>query len=184
MGRIIALTAKSRNGQNFASPRVVYVQEDAISVTPGTDALKGTLVVEKLEDRTTTYRVYETAMAIEAQRNPSSTDILVKQQIALALAGAGTTQGAGTALTKYFNEPTTIGAAATEAFTLPAATVGKVIVIVNNDAAGDAAKVFPAVGEYHYGQAINTVLSIAAGDRIHLVCLEVGVWRIAVDRGK
>jgi len=184
MGRLIALTAKSRNGQNFAKPRVVYVQEDAISITPGSKTGKGTKVVEKLDGRETTYIVYELAMQIEAQRNPSSSDVLVKQHLALGLTGAGTTQAAGTALTKYFNETTTIGAAATEAFRFPAATVGKVMVVVNNDAAGDAAKVFPADDEFINNQAVDTVYSISGGNRVHFVCLEAGKWTVADDFGK
>lgn len=186
MGRLIALTAKSMNGETFTKPRVVYLQEDAIVVAPpGRTSLKGTRVIEKLDGKERVFVVYEKALQIEAARNLSSSDILVKQQIALGLAGLGTTQGAGLALTKYFNETTTIGAAATEAFVLPAATVGKVIVVANNDAANDAAKLFPAVGEFIDAQAVNTVLSIAGATTKHLVCTTTaGKWVVAEDFGR
>ncbi|MGC3945341.1 MAG: hypothetical protein QM762_12645 [Chryseolinea sp.] len=185
MGRVIALTAKVIDGQTLSTPRVVYLQEDAIQISMPTKASRLTKVVETLGNRTKTYFVYEKSMQIEAQRNPASTDVLVKQQIALAITAAGTAQGNGVALTKYFNEITTIGAAATEAVVLPAATVGKVVVVLNNDASGDAAKVFPAVGEFINAQLVNTVLSIAAGDRVHFVCVDTaGKWITATDRGK
>lgn len=184
MGRIIALTAKSQNGQAFAKPRVVYVQEDAMRLSPGSETSKGTKVEEILNGQLVAFEVYEKAMQIEAARNPSSTDIYILQQVALALAGAGTTQGNGTAITKYLNEAKTIGAGATEAFDLPAATAGKVVVIINTDAAGDAAKLFPAAGETINGAAANAVYSLAAGDRVHLVCVEDGAWVVADDYGK
>lgn len=184
MGRLILICAYSRNGQKFTKARVQVVNEDNIAVsTPRKNRTTGMAqVVEKVQDRTTVYRTYEKAIQIEAQRNPSSTDLVVKQQIAVGLVGAGTTQGAGTAITKYFNETLTIGAGATEAFVLPAATVGKVLYVINNDAAGDAAKIFPAVGEFINAQAVNTVLSLAAGDRVCFVCpTTAGKWITADD---
>lgn len=185
MGRLIALTAKRINEQTLVTPRVVYVNDESIAVDHATKAGRLTKVTELRGNRKTIYLVYESGMKIEAARNPLSTDVLVKQQIALALAGAGTTQGTGTVLTKYFNEATTIGAGATEAFVLPAATVGKVVVFVNNDVVTDAAKVFPAVGEFIDAQAVNTVLSIAGGDRVHFACVTTaGKWITAIDRGK
>jgi hypothetical protein len=184
MGRIIALTAKSKNGQAYSKPRVVYLQENAIKTLPSGKTTRGTWVEETLEGRTDRYELYEKAMHIEASRNPSSSDILVKQHCSLAMTGAGTTQGAGTAISKYLSEPTTIGAGATEAFKLDAATVGKVRVIINNDASGDDAKIFPATGETINGAAANAVYSLTAGNRVHLVCLVAGAWVVADDFGK
>lgn len=186
MGRIIALTAKNRNGVNFTKPRVVYLNEDLIMVTPGGESTDPTKVVEENQYGTkNTFLLYEKAMQIEVARNPATTDLYLKKLIASALAGAGTTQGAGTVLSAlvYLNEALTIGAGATEAFVLPAATVGKVVVVLSNDAAGDAAKVFPASGEFINAQAVNTVLSIASGSRKHFVCLTTGVWTTADDYG-
>ncbi len=185
MGRLVALTAKQLNGQNFSKPKVVYVNDDAImAIVPSIKSGRGCRVVEKKQNATNVYVVYETAMQIEAARNLASTDTLVKQHIALALAGVGTTQGAGLVLTKFFNEATTIGAAATEAFVLPAATVGKVVQFCNNDVVADAAKVFPAVGEFINSQAVNTVLSIPGQQTKHFVCLVLGKWTVADDFGR
>lgn len=186
MGRLVVLTAKKINGQVLATPRVVYVQEEGMIVTPAdfrTD--RGAKVTERIGNQKNVYEVYEKAIHIEAARNPATTDLYVKTHIAAALAGAGTTQGAGTAITKYLSEALTIGAGATEAFTLDAATVGKVRVILANDAANDAAKIFPASGEFINAQAVNTVLSVASPGRVHFVCVSTaGKWITADDRGK
>jgi hypothetical protein len=190
MGRLILACAYSQNGQKFRKPRVVVLQEDAIKITTPRKLRNSASVVpqgaakveEILNGIINRYITYDKAFELEAQRNLSSSDIIVKQVIALGLTGAGTTQGAGTALTKYFNETTTIGAAATEAFVLPAATIGKVCWVVNNDAAGDAAKIFPASGEFIGDQAVNTVYSLPSGSRICLVCTTTaGKWVIADD---
>lgn len=189
MARLIPLTAKKLDGQPFANPRVVYVQEDKLQITPPSVSTSPTKVVENLGDgkAVKSYLVYEDAAYIDVARDPTSaaSSLYWKKFIQSALAGAGTTQGAGTAIlsTTYLAEALTIGAAATEAFVLPAAVVGKVVVVVNNDVAGDAAKVFPAVGEYIGTQAVNTVLSIASGARKHFVCLVLGKWTIADDFG-
>ena len=184
MGRIIALTGKSRNGDNFTRPRIVYVNDDAIQITGASKTGKGSRVTEKIQNESNVSVVYEKAIQIEAARNPSSTDPYIKNHIALALAGAGTTQGAGTALTKYLNEALTIGAGATEAFVLPAATVGRLVVVINNDAAGDAAKVFPASGHKIDSLAINAAYSIPPNTRAHFVCLVAGAWVTAEDFGQ
>lgn len=186
MGRIIALTAYSRDGQKFARPRVVYVQEATMEVVPASKEGKLTRVIEKdaAGYASSTYLVYESAMQVEAARNPSSTDIYIKQQVQLALAGAGTTQGAGTALARYLSEVTTIGDGATEAATLDAATVGKVRVVINNDTVvADDLRLFPAVGHNFEGSAVNVVKSVPIGTRIHLVCLVAGTWVVADDFG-
>jgi hypothetical protein len=187
MGKIIPLVGYSRNGQVYKpKPRVVYINEDFITDMRSSTSTTypWTHIVEKLPTGTENiFRVYEKLTEIEAQRNPLTTDLIVKQVLQVGVVGAGTTQGAGTAITKYFIETTTIGAGATEAFTLDTATVGEVKCIINNDASGDAAKIFPAVGESINGAANNVVYSLPAGKRIHLVCLVAGKWVIADDFG-
>lgn len=186
MGRLIAITAKKVNGNELTKPRVVYVNEDLIKVSTKTGTQGGSKVVEESPLGTKdTYEVYESAIQIEIARNPASTDLYLKKLVYSALAGTGTTQGAGTVLNPlgYLHEALTIGAGATEAFVLPAATVGKVVVVLSNDAAGDAAKVFPASGEFINDQAVNTVYSMAAGTRAHFVCKVAGKWVVADDYG-
>lgn len=186
MGRLVALTAKKVNGNTLTRPRVVYVNEELIKIATKANTQGGSKVVETGPDGSRdTYEVYESAIQIEIARNPASTDLYLKKLVASALAGAGTTQGAGTVLSPlvYLNEALTIGAGATEAFVLPAATVGKVVVVLSNDATGDAAKIFPASGEFINDQAVNTVFSMPAGTRAHFVCTVAGKWRIADDYG-
>ncbi len=186
MGRLIALTAKKINGNVLTTPRVIYVNEDLIKIDTRALSTGGSRVVEEspLGSRDT-YEVYEKAIQIEVARNPATTDLYLKKLIASAIAGVGTTQGAGAVLNPlvYLNEALTIGAGATEAFVLPAATVGKVVVVLSNDAAGDAAKIFPASGESINAQADDAVLSVASGSRKHFVCLTAGVWTVADDYG-
>lgn len=187
MGRLLALTAYSQNGQKFAKPRVVYVNEEFIKVTPAGVTGKLTRVLEENTNtgNKDTYKVYERALHIEIARNPTATDLYLKKFVQAAIAGVGTTQGAGAVISPltYLAEALTIGAGATEAFVLPAAVVGRVVVVLSNDAAGDAAKIFPASGEYINDQAVNTVYSMAAGTRAHFVCLATGKWTVADDFG-
>jgi len=189
MGRLIALTARKHNGQYYGKigatvPRVIYVQEDNIIDHPPVNAGKPTKVTHRLNGEVNVYEVYEKAMQIESMRNPSSSDLLVKQHLATGLTANGTNQSTTLLLSKYFNEVTTITAGSAEAGLLPAATVGLVRVIVNNHATA-AFKIFPAVGESINGQAANAVLSLAAGDRVHLTCPDAaGKWVAATDRGK
>lgn len=185
MGRIIALTAKSLNGQDYrVRPRVVYVQEDNIQITPPSKNSKVTRVTEKIENETNVYQVYEKGMQIEAMRNPSSTDLLVKQQIALGLAGVGITQASARPLPAYFNETLENSPNVDEAFKMASAILNKVVVVVNNDPNNNAAKIFPQVGESFSGQLTNAAFSLAGRDRIHFVCLVAGKWTLADDFGK
>lgn len=130
------------------------------------------------------FRVFETVQQIEVAKNPVATNIEAQDK-ALGLAAAGTTQGAGTLLNKYFSEITTIGAAATEAARFDAATVGKVKVVLNNDVSGDTLKMFPASGEKIITGAgvdlgTNASQDILATQRKHYVCLTAGVWQEAI----
>jgi hypothetical protein len=187
MGRLLALTARTINGQTPTKPRVIYVNEDHIKTkTRSKSSLgPGTRVIEKVENESNDYIVYEKGMHIEAVRDPATTDVAKKQHIELAQAGVGSIQAGAKALTKYYNEALTLGAGATDAFVLPAATKGKVLIVINNDASGDPAEIFPAVGEFINSQAVNTSLNVASGDRIHFVCPETaGKWVTAEDFGK
>ena len=186
MGRLLTLTAKTCDGQDYTIPRTIYAQEDAIVIDTarGTGTNKTTKVTEKLANRTRAYQVYEKAMQIEAQRNPASTDILVKQQIKTGLSAAGATQGAALALTAYMSEVTTATAGSADGVVLPAATLGKTMVVINN-AATAPVKVYPAVGEFIGSALVNVSVSIAAGSRASFVCTTTaGKWIQAIDRGQ
>lgn len=186
MGRIIPLTAKSINGQNLKNPRVVYVNEDLITVEPGKDSASYTKVIESSAiagNDKTTYLVYEKAIHIETARNPSTTDIYLKKYVFTALAGVGSVQGGAQPLNGYLHEALTLGAGATDAFLLPAATPGKIVVVINNDVSGDNAEVFPAVGDFINQLAVNVGLNVAAGTRRHFVCEVADYWKVAEDAG-
>lgn len=129
------------------------------------------------------FRVMETVFQIEVAKNPISTNIEAQDKT-LSITAAGTAQGTATALTKYFNEVTTATAGATEGVRLDAATVGKVRVVLNNDAA-DTVKVYPATSEKIINSAgtdlgANAAQDLVVGARKHYVCLVAGVWQEAL----
>lgn len=186
MGKMIPLTAKSKNGQVFAVPTVVYVQEDRLKLTTTTVAKAGmTRVIHFMDNDSDTFVVYEKASEIEAMRNPLTTDIVAKQKLEVAqTAAANNTQASAKAITTYLNEFTTIAAGATDSAILDAATLGKTRVVVNNDTVvTDILNLFPAVGEKFSDVAINGRKQVAPRGRIHLVCLVAGVWTVAKDLG-
>lgn len=186
MGRLIAVTAKSRNGnETYAKPRVVYVNEDMIKVTSPSKTSPGLskIIEESAYGEKDTYLVYEKAMQIEAARNPSSTDIFVKQQIELSIAALGANQAAAAAITKYLSEIDEATAGSADGVRLPAATVGKVHTIINNHATVTI-DVFPAVGDFIDSAAVDVATSIAPGDRKTFVCLVADYWVTAEDFGK
>lgn len=183
--RVVFLTAsKNSQGQAYTKPRVHSVLENDITqVIPGT-ANKLTAVKTKKSgtgDPGTTHIVYEAPTEIEAARNPASTDIYLKAKIKVGLVAVGTTQGGAAITTGYINEYTTVTTGSAEAITLPAATVGKVVVIINNGAG--IAQPFPATGEFIDAGAVNVVgAAIPSGTRRHFVCpTTAGKWVTADD---
>ncbi len=170
--------------RDFTIPRITYLEDAQIVMTKLRGGSQGGSSLQYGTGGrpfSKKFRIFETPNQLEVAKNPATTNVNAQDK-ALALAGAGTTQGAGTAITKYFNECLTIGAGATEAFTLDAAVVGKVRVFVNNDAAGDQAKIFPASGEKIITKlgvdlGTNAVFSLLAAQRAHFVCLATGIWQ-------
>lgn len=183
MGRLTAVVARYFGAQKYAKPRVVYLNDEFLQVTPGkrTDGL--TVVRERNRnalDRT--FKVYEQALEIEAARNPSTTDIYVKSKIGAALSSLGANQGAALALTKYLNDVTGGTTGTADGVKMPAATVGAVCVIVNSVAF--TLKVYPSTGEFIDALAVNINDTLVAGARASYVCDVAGTWIRAVDYGQ
>jgi len=183
MGRLTALVARYRGADKLSKPRVIYVNDEFLQVTPGkrTDGL--TVIRERNRnalDRT--FKVYEQAEEIEAARNPSTTDIYVKGKIGAGLSSLGANQGAALALTKYLNDVTGGTTGTADGVKLPAAVVGAVCVIVNSVAF--TLKVYPATGEFIDALAVNINDTILAGVRASFVCDVTGKWIRAVDYGQ
>lgn len=170
MGRLIPLAAYAKNAQVFAKPRVVYINEDHIvEVISGSKSTSLTKVVVRKENVQEVFLVFEKAIEIETQRNPSTSDLIIKQNVQAGITPAGSVQG-GTTLSKYFSEITTAGAGATDAVTLPVGTKNRCLCIVNNDA--DAAvEVFPNTDEKINNGAANAKLvgDLGIAKRIHVV---------------
>lgn len=93
-------------------------------------------------------------------------------------AHAGGGQGSATLLAKQINRVTVV-ATAGDSVKLPAATAGKVMTVINADAA-DAMDCFPATGEVINALAANTALSIAANTTVIFFCAVAGVWNSVV----
>jgi len=182
---LIYLTAKSVNGQNFANPRVVAFESNALSYAPGKSGR--TEVLEYLGHSgiaTKTAVVYESAAEIQAQilnNAGQATNMFAKAYITTPVAGAGANQGAATAITKYLNEVTSSTAGSAEGVRLDASAVSKVRVIINNAAA--IVKVYPATGEKIGTSAstVNASVDLAINARKHYVCLTAGIWTVADD---
>lgn len=194
MGKLISLVAASRmidggNNKTFTTPEVVIVNEDLITVIPPNADGGLTTIIENspkfgTKARINTYQVYQSPEEIEASRNPATTDVLIKQAIQLALAGVGTTI-ASTLILKYFNEMLTLGVGATDAARLPAWAKNKVVLVVNNDASGDPAKIFPnVVGDNINGQAGGAVYNVASGAAVFFIGTSTNTWTTAVNRGR
>lgn len=180
MGRLIALTATKIGAEVLSTPRVVYVNDSFIIVTPGQNGF--TKVVESDNGRTKTFLVLESALEIEAARNPSSTDIYLRGKINTELTATGANQGAALALTKYLNEVDDGTATSADGVKLVAAVKGVVQVVINN--ATFALDVWPNTGDSIGSGAANAGTTLAAGKRAHYVCLANGKWTLAEDFGQ
>jgi hypothetical protein len=182
MGRLIPLAGSKLNGQAFSAPRAVYVNDDLISVQAVGSGK--TRIIESLPNgNKNTYEVYEKAQQIEALREPLTTNLVNKQQIAVSLGALGANQGAALGLTKYFNEVTTATASSADGVRLPVATAGAVHMVVNNHASV-VLDVFPATDGTIDGGAANAAVTLNPGDRKTFVCDVAGAWKTVVDYGK
>jgi hypothetical protein len=116
--------------------------------------------------------ILEDADQLKVAENPDSEYALDKD---LAVAAAGGTQGAATALTKYFNKVTSSTAGTADGVIFPAALIDKVLVVHNTSAA--TVKAYPAVGETIDDIAANAPFSVAAGTMVYFASLEDGKWQ-------
>lgn len=99
---------------------------------------------------------------------PTATDSLT------AHAGGG--QGSALALTTDINRVTTV-ATAGDSVKLPAATVGKTVIIIHDGA--KSMDVFPASGEVINSLATNAAFAMTtAMRRLSFICLTAGTWRV------
>ena len=118
--------------------------------------------------------VLENPLQVKAAKDPSASNLHVANEVDATVEAAGSTQGNGTTITKYFNNVTAATGTSAEALDLPAATPGAVHVIVNTT--GVALEVFPASGESIDGLAANALKSVPAGESMYFGCVEAGTW--------
>jgi hypothetical protein len=175
---LVRLTAKRIGSQvaDNTTPKIFNCQSTDIekifaSGSGGVIKLKGAsknsgLVVETFEN------VEQIGVAIDS----ASTRSLDKD---LSVSAAGSAQGAGFAVVRYLNVVDAATDTSAEALDLPAATVDKVTVLVNDTAV--ALEVFPASTETINGAAADAVYDQAAFSTVHYACKVAGAWVIAQD---
>lgn len=99
----------------------------------------------------------------------------VARSVANGIAAAGTSQGAGTAITAHFTRVASVTAASAEAVTLPGARAGDHRVILN-DHATNTVKLFPAGGDAINGGSTNASIDVAAGETAVLWGVSASSW--------
>lgn len=125
------------------------------------------------------WRIFETPKMIEAAKDPTSNNASIgASELDLSAEAAGSAQGAGYAVSKYYTEIDTATDTSAEAVDLPAATVGKVHVVENATAV--ALEVFPASDESINNAADDAVYDQAANSTVYYYCVVAGEWQIKV----
>lgn len=94
--------------------------------------------------------------------------------LAATVSAAGTTQGAGTALTKTINMITSATASSAEAVVLPTAAAGVNITIINTTAV--TIKVFPATSDAIDGGTANANVNLAPNSSVTLIAADATNW--------
>ncbi len=109
---------------------------------------------------------------LDAFKIIAATGRVAFKSIATGLSAAGTTQGTATALTKSFNEVTTV--AASSGVVLPAPEAGEIVVVANQGA--NALNVYPASGHSINSLSANTAQSLATDTRRIFFALSTSKW--------
>jgi hypothetical protein len=153
-------------------PVVKLIPGDAIQDV--LQATFGSVLKMSKNGRAREVQVLESPLEIKASENPSSSDLHVQNVIDAAVTAAGSTQGAGYAIAKYFTNVTTATDTTAEALDLPAATVGAVFCVKNATAV--ELEVFPASTEIIDGAAADAVRLVAANTTVYFGCVVAGEW--------
>ncbi len=172
---IIPLIVLERGGKELARPIIDYFPFDKVEKIDTTVAVGNTIQIGG-----EVIRVAEHPFDLEALANQESTEPFIVARRDLAALGNLAVQATGTAITKFVTEFPDVVGTTKGAATLDAATVGKVRIILQNDANVDLL-LFPAVGEFHEGVAVNLSIDFAFGTRIHLYCKVAGTWLLIAD---
>lgn len=137
MAKIIQLTVKQIGTFVPKSPKLMQIDVEGAKIKY-IDATTTELI---LADNSQSYRVYETPDQISLLQDPSSSNPFYQDKKTDYTAGTTQTQAGATALTKYLNAISTC-ANADDGVALPAASAGRVCVVINNGA--EQAKVWPS----------------------------------------
>ncbi len=177
MQKIIPLVVTERDGKPLATPILDYFNfaelQDIIM-----DAVLGTQIQIAGER----VRVAEKPFDLEALADLASTDLIISQRVAAAVAALGAAQGDGYDVIKFLTEITTATASSADGVDLPAAVEGGVRCLINNNATVTL-DLFPASGENFDGGTANVAVTLAPAERKHFYCATDGRWDTVVDNG-
>ncbi len=177
MQKIIPLVVTAKKGVAEATPKLDYfnfaeLQDIIVDEALGTQIQ---IAGEKV-------RVAEQPFDLEALADLASTDLIISQRVAAAVAALGAAQGDGYDVIKFLTEITTATADSADGVDLPAALEGGVHCLINNNATVTL-DLFPASGENFDGGSANAAVTLAPGERKHFYCNEDGRWDTVVDNG-
>jgi len=109
---------------------------------------------------------------LSALKIMAATGRVAFKSLATGVSAAGTTQGTATALTRSFNEVTTVAASA--GVVLPAPEAGEIVMVANQGA--NALSVYPASGHSINNLSANTAQSLATDTRRVFFALSTSKW--------
>lgn len=166
-------------GKKLTTPKVVQIPTGQIAkIITNPDG--GAIV--KLTDGSRIskqYEVLENQAQINVALDPSSSNPYAQDKN-LALAAAGTTQGAAAALAAYLTMVNSATGGSATGVRLPAlAGATKPFVVINSTAI--TIVVYPATGETINGGSANAGVNLAAGARLHFCKDTATNWKTATE---
>lgn len=188
----IRITAKQRNGQTLVKPTVFTVEADGIKMetaSRSSSLWSGFTRLEVMKENVkNVYYIYEAPAEITAQilmNEGQATGLLAKNYVDLSIDAAGNSPGTATDIVKTYTEIDTATVTTTDGIQLPAAVVGKVVVVINTvpgaASAGLPLDVWPQTGEKFDALAANAQTILAAHAIGHWACNVAGTWITAAD---
>lgn len=109
---------------------------------------------------------------LDALKIIAATGRVAFKSIATGISAAGSTQGTATALTKSFNEITTV--AASQGVVLPSPEAGEILLVANQGA--NALNIYPASGHSINNLSVNTAQSLAVDTRRIFFAVTSSKW--------
>lgn len=159
------------------TPELYYVDSSEIKKVVNNSSGGSHVHLSNRSRKSAKIEVFESPIEVEIARNPASTNPNAFDKD-LSITAAGSAQGAGFSIVNFYNVVDSATETTAEALDLPAATVGKILHIINQTAV--ALEVFPASTETINGAAADAKYDHAAYTRVHYYCKVAGAWEVLV----